>query len=135
VADVSTRILVIHRGRLRADGPPDELVANIVGRSLHVTALCSPAQLDEVARGTVGLVPTAAVPAGDGYATFYGAVDPGCDPAVELGARLVAAGIAVRELKLAVPSLEEYFQLMTEGADRDEELAAAAAADTVAATS
>jgi len=129
VQDVSTRILVIHRGTLRADGPPDELVARIVGRTVSVTARCTPQQLDEVVRGTPGLQGTNAVVAEQlGFASGYGAADPGTDPTLALGDRLLAAGIAVRELRLSVPTLEEYFALMTEGSDRVEEEALAAQA-------
>ncbi|MCC7063856.1 MAG: ABC transporter ATP-binding protein [Planctomycetes bacterium] len=129
VQDVSSRILVIHRGTLRADGPPDELVLRAVGRSVHVTARCTPGQLDEVVRGTPGLRSEAAEPAKqDGYATCQGTAEPGADPTQALGDRLLAAGIAVRELRVSVPTLEEYFTLMTEGSDRHEEAALAAVA-------
>lgn len=127
VQDVSTRILVIHRGTLRADGPPDELVARSVGRSVYVTARCSPQQLDEVVRGVSGLRATAAVATDPvGFATCSGTAEPGIDPTPALGERLFAAGMAVRELRISVPTLEEYFSLMTEGRDRAEEAAFAA---------
>ncbi len=128
VSDVSSRILVIHRGVLRADGPPAQLVASMVGRSLHVVAHCTPAELELVARDTKGLAQNAvATAAAGGFASLEVAVDPGSDPSVELGERLQRAGFAVRELRLAAPSLEEYFTQMTEGRDRAEERALAAA--------
>jgi ABC-2 type transport system ATP-binding protein len=133
VADVSTRILVIHRGRLRADGKPDELVQAGTARHLVVRA-AAPA---EVLRGLcaastgVGAVEVLADPElveaeGPGGAAFTvrAEVAPGADPRAELGARLLAAGIAVHELRLVLPTLEEYFYRITEGSDRDEERAA-----------
>jgi len=128
VADVSTRILVIHRGRLRADGPPGELVARSAGRSLRITAACPANQLGELVTGLPGVAASTPVTGPDGCATLVCVLEPGSDPSAELSSRLLRAGIAVRELKIDLPSLEEYFQLMTEGADRDEEVAAAAAA-------
>jgi ABC-2 type transport system ATP-binding protein len=128
VADVSTRILVIHRGKLRADGPPAELVARSAGRSLHVTAACTAGQLEELARVVPALAGCEVKAGTAGLATLVAALEHGADPTAELSGRLLRAGIAVRELKIELPSLEEYFQRMTEGLDREEELAAAATA-------
>ena len=128
VADVSTRILVIHRGTLRADGAPEQLVASMAGRTLHVTARCAPAALDAAARGVGGLGAQAAVALADGWSSLQGVVDPGAEPAGALGERLLAAGVPVRELRLAAPTLEEFFSLLTEGSDRQAEQAMAAAA-------
>ena len=131
VADVSTRILVIHRGRLRADGPPAELVARSAGRSLRIAAACTVAQLEAQANGLPGLTACQVTAGADGTATLVGALERGTDPSAELSQRLLRAGIAVRELKVELPSLEEYFQRMTEGIDLAEELAAAAVASAV----
>jgi ABC-2 type transport system ATP-binding protein len=127
VQDVSTRILVIHRGRLRADGRPQDLVAGMVGRRLAVAAVCAEARLDEIVRGTPGLHAEPAVASAEGVARCTGVAEPGHDPSRELGERLLQAGIAVVELGLAVPTLEEYFARITEGSDRAEEQAVAAA--------
>ena len=45
------------------------------------------------------------------------AVAPGQDPTEELGERLQKAAIAVRELKLVMPTLEEYFYAITDGSE------------------
>ncbi|MBL8731949.1 MAG: ABC transporter ATP-binding protein [Planctomycetes bacterium] len=124
VQDVSSRILLIHRGRLRADGAPAQLTAK-AGRTLHAVARCPTTVLAQVLAAAVpgqqptvdaeGPVARGRVPLGDGH-----------DPSAEVGARLLAAGAAVHELRVALPSLEEYFHLMTEHADR---AAAAAGAE------
>jgi hypothetical protein len=49
------------------------------------------------------------------------------DPRAEIGARLLRAGLPVHELRLDQPTLEEYFYAITEGRDREEETAVAAA--------
>jgi ABC-type multidrug transport system ATPase subunit len=92
VQDVSSRILLIHRGRLRADGAPAELTAK-AGRTLHVAALCSASLLAQVL--------AAAVPGQQATVVAEGAVARGRaplglghDPSADIGARLLAAGVA-----------------------------------------
>ena len=55
-------------------------------------------------------------------------VAPGMDPTAELGERLQRAAVAVLELKLVMPTLEEYFYSITDGLDHLEEEAAVEAA-------
>ena len=127
VQDVSSRILVIHRGRLRADGPPKELVQQHTSRLLTVTAKCGGPALLGCAEGLVGvgdLVVTAEGP----VATVRATVQPGGDPRQELGERLLAIGAGVIDMRLDLPTLEEFFYQLTEGSDRAEELALAAEA-------
>ncbi len=121
VQDVSSRILVIHRGRLRADGRPDELVQQRVARHLVVAAACAPEALRAVAADVVSLRDVRCEAAADGGSELRAEVDAGLDPRRELGARLCAAGVAVSELRLDLPTLEEFFYRVTEGSDRREE--------------
>ena len=53
----------------------------------------------------------------EGMSSLSCQVEPGADPTLELGARLQAAAIAVQELKLELPTLEEYFYSITDGLD------------------
>src|SRR5262245_4228137 len=55
VQDVSSRILVIHRGRLRADGVPSELVASTGRRTLRVEARAEPKALTAALAPVPGL--------------------------------------------------------------------------------
>jgi len=119
VQDVSSRIIVIHRGSLRADGPPDDLVAHSTRATLHVGARCAGSLLREIVAVLPGVVEgTVEVADGDnGVAAVTSAIAPGQDPTEELGERLQKAAIAVRELKLVMPTLEEYFYAITDGSD------------------
>ncbi|MBL9077976.1 MAG: ABC transporter ATP-binding protein [Planctomycetes bacterium] len=127
VEDVSSRILVIHRGRLRADGAPRALVAESAARRLRVAAACSVARLVEFVAATPGLEVVRSAPQPPDGASVEAAVAAGEGAARALGERLLAAGIAVRELAVELPTLEEYFHRITEGSDRQEELAHGAA--------
>ncbi|MCR9244152.1 MAG: ABC transporter ATP-binding protein [bacterium] len=117
VQDVASRILVIHRGTLRADGAPDELVRSSVGRRLVVAAACDEAAMRQLLAG-LPIEGVELVEGTNGLTRASAGLTEGADPRAEIGERAVAAGIALQELKLDAPSLEEYFQLMTEGADR-----------------
>ena len=125
VQDVSTRILVIHRGRLRADGTPGELLARSPGRCLSVTAAApaagdgSGAAVAACLGGLPGVVEPQVVSEDDGYATVRAAIEPGADPRDAAFEAMRAAGLAIRELKLDLPTLEQFFAQITEGAAGD----------------
>jgi ABC-2 type transport system ATP-binding protein len=123
VQDVSSRILVIHRGRLRADGPPEELVARHNERRLLLRAGAPTARLAEYCRELPGVLAVAEAVAHDGVGAITATIAPGADPSAELGKRLFAAGVPVIELRLVLPTLEEFFYRITEGSDRAEEQA------------
>lgn len=127
VQDVASRILVIHRGTLRADGRPDELVSSSVGRRLVVRAVCDAEKLRELLMNLPGVEPAVVESAADGVVAARCELAAGSDPSAEVGQRFAAAAVPLVQLGIDVPSLEEYFQLMTEGADRDAEAAATAA--------
>ncbi len=134
VHDVSSRILVIHRGRLRADGTPDQLIASAGRRSLRVEAHADQATLLRCLAALPGLGSATAVPAelvdlGGGVASFRSPIAGDGDPRDAAAAALAAAGLRVRDLRLELPTLEEFFYSVTEGADRAEEHAAVAVAD------
>lgn len=127
VQDVSSRVIVIHRGTVRADGPPDALVAQSTRARLHVRSQCAAALLREVVAVLPGVVAETievaeAGSGDDGLATVTCSVAPGIDPTSELGERLQKAAIAVHELKLVMPTLEEYFYSITDGLDHQEEI-------------
>jgi ABC-2 type transport system ATP-binding protein len=124
VQDVSSRILVIHRGRLRADGAPGELVASTGRRTLRVEARAEPAALSAALAPVPGLAAAECSDRGEGIASLHAQVDGHADPRDAVAAALARAGLAAREIHLELPSLEEYFFAITEGADRTEERAA-----------
>jgi ABC-2 type transport system ATP-binding protein len=128
VQDVSTRILLIHRGRLRADGAPQELVAKSGGRALRVEAHATPDALLACARDLPGVGDLRAAPGEPGLAVLTATVAAGADPRDAVAGRAAAQGLRLRELRLELPSLEEFFFALTEGADRAEEARAEEAA-------
>lgn len=127
VQDVSSRVIVIHRGTIRADGEPDQLVQQSTRALLSVTARCAGALLREIVAVLPGVVvETIAITADEpdgGMASLSCHVEPGADPTLALGTRLQAAAVAVQELKLELPTLEEYFYSITDGLDHRAEQA------------
>ncbi len=114
VQDVSTRILIIHQGRLRADGTPDKLLAAGLGKRLVVTARMPPEQLVQVLRGVAGLDAWEEVEQQGSFTTIAARVVEGQDPRDDVHAALRLRDVPLRELKLVLPTLEEYFQQVTE---------------------
>ncbi|GAB2626754.1 daunorubicin resistance protein DrrA family ABC transporter ATP-binding protein [Streptomyces capparidis] len=111
-------IAVIDKGRVIADGTPDELKTRVGGRVLRVR----PLRAEDLAR-THALVAVTAGPAAtvEGGAVTAPVQDPALMPAVVR--RLEDAGIAVGELALRRSSLDEVFLALTghraaDGAER-----------------
>ena len=129
VQDVSSRVIVIHRGTVRADGPPDELVARNTPAELRVAARCAGRLLKEYVEVLPGVARDSAriVAETDGTARVRAVVDPGADPTSALGERLQQSGTTIVELQVVLPTLEEYFYAITDGRDHLEEQRAAAA--------
>ena len=128
VQDVSERILIIHKGRIRADGTLTQLLEHGHGRRLVAAAAMAAEELQRLI-GELSGVESVAITGRDGeFATVEARLVPHADPRDEAFARLRARGAAVRELHLSLPSLEEYFYEVTEGADAAAERAASAAA-------
>jgi ABC-2 type transport system ATP-binding protein len=112
VQEVSSRIIIIDRGQIHADGTPESLLERSRGRRLWVTAKLGADGLAKVL-ASVGSLGLAAVDELDGYATGNAEVEGDADPRDEVFARL--QGAPVRELRLDLPSLEQFFQQVTEG--------------------
>jgi ABC-2 type transport system ATP-binding protein len=127
VQEVSSRVMIIHRGQLRADGAPERLVRSGDAR-LVVVAVATAETLAAQLRRLPALRPQPIETLPDGVVRVV------CDVAADeellwpLGRQLAAAGIPVLELRLELPTLESYFHAITEGSDLAEEAAAAAAA-------
>ena len=126
VQDVCSRVIVIHRGTLRADGAPDQLVQQSTRASLSVRARCASVVLREIVLMLPGVVgDTISLTDRDGVSSLSCHVEPGADPTTQLGARLQDAAIAVQTLRLELPTLEEYFYSITDGLDHQAEQAVA----------
>ena len=130
VQDVSSRVIVIHRGTVRADGPPDQLVTQGTRARLRVQARCAALLLREIVAVLPGVVAESITTRGDdasdrSVCVLECSLQPGTDPSIELGERLQKAAIAVHELQLVLPTLEEYFYAITDGLDQQAEQEAA----------
>ncbi|MFN7587868.1 MAG: ABC transporter ATP-binding protein [Planctomycetota bacterium] len=134
VQEVTSRVLIIHRGTLRADGPPDQLVARTGVSTLQLGVQAPAANVLPLLRELPGIAGVPQVTADGLSSTFTAVVAAGHDPCAEIGRRLLQAGLAVRELRLDRPTLEAYFHAITEGSERaSEPVAAATSADAEAA--
>ncbi len=129
VQEVSSRILVIHRGRLRADGTPQQLIAHGTRRTLQLTARASAPELATLLAGLPGVDEPRVDAAAGGLATAALPLAPDADPTADVAARLAAANVPVHALRIETPSLEEYFYAITEGSDAAEERTAPAEAE------
>jgi ABC-2 type transport system ATP-binding protein len=115
VQDVSSRILVIHHGTIRADGTPNDLLARARGRRLRVVADLPAADLRAALNAVDGLAAVDVQADTGGFHAASGPVAPGADPRDAVAAALAARGARLRELRLDLPTLEEYFRQVTEG--------------------
>jgi ABC-2 type transport system ATP-binding protein len=118
VQDVSSRIVIIDQGRIRADGTPQALLAGSRGRRLVVTALLPADALGGLLRSLPGVLGetahvTAAGP--DGFNTAVVDVPGDVDPRDGAAARLSEVRARIRELRLDLPTLEEFFVQVTRG--------------------
>jgi ABC-2 type transport system ATP-binding protein len=117
VEDVSSRILVIHRGRIRADGTPAALLELGQGRRLSVTAALAGDGLASTVRALPGVTAVQEVERDGAWCTVEASLAPGVDPREALAERLVELRAPLRELRLVLPRLEDYFRDVTEGVD------------------
>jgi ABC-2 type transport system ATP-binding protein len=122
VAACATRVLLIHRGKLVAEGPTAAIGAMRAGQSVVITVSGDPALAEAALRGVDGIEDVASVARPDGdpgaarlVATLAsGLSDPGA--AVErCVAALVNRGIGVREVRPGGGSLEDVFTALTAG--------------------
>ena len=84
------------------------------------------AQLRECLEGLPGVVADTVEVATGEVATLRCEVAPGADPTAALGDRLQAVGV-MHELAVELPTLEEYFYAITDGADQRSKLTRGAA--------
>ena len=111
---LAQRIAVLDRGRVIAEGTPDELKARVGGGTLRLRP-ADPARSTDV-RAIVGDVARATPDSpGRGVVSAPVADDAALGAAVR---RLEDAGIAVIELSLRLPSLDEVFFALTHHEDR-----------------
>ena len=113
VQEVSSRVLIIHRGTLRAAGRPADLLAQGVGSTLRVGVLGSSDALAAVLQGLPGIVRTNLENDAGGLCRAVCELAADSDPSRALAQRLLAAGLPTVELRIERPTLEDYFHRLT----------------------
>lgn len=113
VEDVSSRILIIHHGKIRADGAPRELLEQSGARHLVVTAKLPGKDLLACLANLPGTDSLQVTDESDGFATVTAAVAPKADPRDEVFRALEGTGTAIRELRLDLATLEQFFHDQT----------------------
>jgi len=118
----ANRVLLLHRGRLVAEGAPDRLRAMRRVTHVDVCVRGAPEVAERVLDGIPGVAAVARIDSGDGTTRFRVDLAPDVDAgragdvAEHASAALVAAGLGVRELGSSGGSLEDVFAALTSGA-------------------
>ena len=135
VEAVSTRVLIIDRGRIRADGTPEALTGQgAQGRRLVVSAQAPAAALRALLAGLPGAAAGSAQDLGveDGFTVAEVQLQPGADPRDVAWQRLAATSWPLREFRVQRPTLEDLFHQITNAPEPEEASVAAGAPATVA---
>lgn len=122
VEDVSSRVIVIDEGKILADGRPQDLLRNSEGSALTVSAALPTSELLACLSGMAGTAAASVLDDQAGFATVSLAVHAGADPRDEAFDRLTKAGARIRELRLDLPSLEQFFTALTDRNPADREV-------------
>jgi len=114
------RVIVIHRGRIAADGTPSDLVAKLSGASfVRVEAVVGPDKAK--ALRLLRAIPGVAELVDRGRLGIHEVLDLRCDGDLreDVGAIAAQQGWALRELSWRRPSLEQIFSRLTIGLEPD----------------
>lgn len=117
VSAVCDQVLILSRGRLMAQGTPDQLADRLAGRArLQILVLGQADTAAAAVKALEGVCEVKADPESEGWARLTVTLDAGAGPqqqaAVSLA--LAAAGCAVLRLEAEAMSLEEVFLQLTE---------------------
>ncbi len=115
VADVASRILIIHHGRLLADGSLTDLLTTAPGRELRVVARVQGEAMRDRLAAIDGCDAARVAEEIDGWSTVVVPLGRDLDPRDEAWLRVAALDVPVREFRLAQPTLEQLFAHVTEG--------------------
>jgi ABC-2 type transport system ATP-binding protein len=106
------RVLIIHRGRLVSDGPPDELRARASAQgnaSIEIEARGEPEAAAAVVRGVAGVGAVEVIDARDGLVRLRASAVAGTDPREGIAGALGAARINLRAMTMSTATLEDVF--------------------------
>ncbi len=121
VEDVSSRIMIIHHGKIRADGAPRELLERSGRRRLVVCARLPGKDLIACLEPMAGTDNLQIADETDGFATVTASVAPKADPRDDAFRALEQRGAAIRELRLDLATLEQFFHDRTRDVEAPQE--------------
>ena len=114
----ATRVLLIHQGKLRAQGPTDEIRAMRAATAVDLVVRGDAAATERALRGVDGVTKVSCEAVGDAWrlhVVFARSLDQAARVAATEAcvAAVVAAGAGVREVRAAGGTLEEVFAALT----------------------
>jgi ABC-2 type transport system ATP-binding protein len=118
----ATRVLLIHEGKLRAQGPTDEIRAMRTATAVDLIVSGDAARAEQALRGVEGVTKVSREPAGE-VTKLHARFAKGLAHAARASATeacvaaVVAAGAGVRDVRAAGGSLEEVFAALTHEPD------------------
>lgn len=123
VEQTCDRVVIVARGRLRADGTPDELLEPLRRAAPYSVEFASTdsASCERVLRGVPGVGAINARPAGPGTTRFeVSPTEHAPDLREPIARACASAGLLVRELSRAPSSLEQVFLRVIEQSEDDD---------------
>ena len=128
VAATCSRVLIISKGRIAADGKPDELQRQAQGHmDLAVEVIGEEAAAKAGLESVTGVASVQSAAADDatdaGSHRFVVVAKPGADPRAEIFRMATQKGLVLTELRRERASLEDVFRTLTSGVPGDREVA------------
>lgn len=110
VGHLCQRVLIIHRGRLLSDGPPDQLRQQAAGStSIEIEARGDAERAASLIRNVAGVSSVEVIESRDGLFRLRAGAVPGTDPREGIAEALGAARMNLRAMTLTTASLEDVF--------------------------
>ena len=114
VEQVSTRVIIIHQGRIVGEGTRGELIHRLAGgRRLRVEADGPPEGLLAFVGGLPGCVDPRILERTGAFTRVEASLEGGNDPRLQVYAWARETGRLLKEIALAEPTLEEIFARLT----------------------
>ena len=109
VGHLCQRVLIIHRGRLISDGPPDQLRQQSSRSSIEIEARGEPGAVATAVRSVAGVADVDVIATGDGVTRLRVVPAADSDPREGIADALAAARINLRAMTLSAATLEDVF--------------------------
>ena len=104
------RVLIIHRGRLISDGPPDELRARASAAGhIELEARGDGSRLAAIVREVAGVASVEVLDGRDGVVRARVVAVAGADPREAIAHAVAHAGLSLRTMTIATATLEDVF--------------------------